>query len=492
MKPILIRPEGDGPLYLQIYRGLRTAIEQGRIAPGAALPSTRALAEELGVSRNVILSAFSQLLAEGFVEGRGGSGTYVSQSLPQLEIGAPARPAAPPTRAPLSLSRHARRIVELSPLPPPGDQPGKRLEYDFRYGHPSLEEFPHAMWTRMLARRAREMTWRSMAYGRVTGVLKLREALVDYLRRSRGVHATVPQVFIVSGTQHALDLTARLLLDPGDRVLVEEPCYQMARQVFQGYGAQVVPVGVDQDGLMVEALPSEPPVRLAYVTPSHHFPLGGVLPRERRLALLAWAERSGAYLLEDDYDSEFRYDTEPVEALQGLDARGRVLYVGSFSKVVFPSLRLAYLIVPEELVPALAAVKFLSHIMPPAFEQEVLADFLSEGHFERHILRMRVLYASRRRILLEALREAFGERLEVFGADAGLHVVISLRGLRVEQVPGLLARAAAAGVGVYPAAPYYHGAPRRAELILGYAGLSERELRRGIEVFAEIVAASER
>jgi GntR family transcriptional regulator / MocR family aminotransferase len=311
--------------------------------------------------------------------------------------------------------------------------------------------------------------------------------LLIYVRLARGVHATVPQVFIVSGTQQALDLTARMLIDRGDRVVVEDPAYQAARQVFQGYGARVSPVPVDQDGLVVQKLPKAA-VRLAYVTPSHHFPLGGVLPRDRRLELLAWAERSGAYVLEDDYDSEFRYDAKPVEALQGLDQSGRVLYIGSFSKVLFPSLRIGYLIVPEELVPVVAAMKFLSDVMAPVFEQEVLADFLVAGHFERHIHRMRVLYASRRRVLLEALREAFGGRLEVFGAEAGLHVVVSLRGLGLDEVPALLARAAGAGVGVYSAAPYYQKAPQRAELILGYAGLSERELRAGVRAFAEVVA----
>lgn len=494
MKQILIRPEGEGPLYQRVYRGLRTAIEKGRLAPGSALPSTRALAEDLQVSRNVILSAFSQLLGEGFIEGRGGSGTYVSQTLPQLDLGAPAprkedKPDKPARRSPLVLSRQAREIIALNPLPPPGDPHGRRLQYDFRYGHPSLEEFPHAIWSRLVTRRAQGMSLRTLAYGKIAGIRALREAVCEYVRRARGVHATPKQVFIVGGTQQALDLTARLLIDRGDGVVVEEPGYQAARQVFQGYGARVIPVPVDQDGLKVKELPSQQGTRLAYVTPSHHFPLGGVLPRARRLELLAWAERTGAYVIEDDYDSEFRYDAAPVEALQGLDQSSRVLYIGSFSKVLFPSLRIGYLIVPEEMLPALSAVRFLTDVMPPTFDQEVLTDFLTEGHFERHIHRMRVLYAGRRRILLEALREVFGERLEVFGADAGLHVVIGLRGLAPCEVPALIERAAARGVGVYSAAPYYHQQPAPvAGLILGYAGLSERQLRDGVQAFAAVVA----
>ncbi len=489
MKPILIRPEGDGPLYLRVYRGLRAAILDGRIARGSSLPSTRALAGELRVSRNVILSAFQQLLSEGYVEGRIGSGTYVSERLPELAL--PSRsapPVAPAQRPPLQLSQHAQKVISLQPLPPPGDNPEHRLRYDFRYGHPSLEDFPQAVWTRLAARRLQGMSIRTLAYGRVRGYLPLREAIAQYVRLARGVQATAEQVFIVSGTQQAFDLTARMLIDRGDRVVVEEPCYQAARQIFQSYGARVVPVPVDADGLEVRQLPRGKAVRLAYVTPSHHFPLGGILPRDRRLELLRWAEQAGAYVLEDDYDSEFRYDTPPVEALQGLDQGGRVIYVGSFSKVVFPSMRLGYMVVPEELVPVMSSLKFLTDIMAPVFEQEVLSDFLTEGHFERHIHRMRVLYGSRRRILLEALRGAFGAGLEVLGAEAGLHVVIRLRGLRAREMPALLARAAARGVGVYPVAPYYQQPSEEAGLILGYAGLSERDLRAGVHAFAEVIA----
>lgn len=492
VKPILIRPEGDGPLYLQVYRGVRAAIVEGRIAPGSSLPSTRALSQELRVSRNVILSAFDQLLDEGYVEGRVGSGTYVAQQLPEISIHTrSSRPEKPRANAPPQLSRHARQVLASKPLPPPGDHPEQRLRFDFRYGHPALEEFPQAVWTRLATKRLRSLSLRTLAYARVRGYLPLREAIVEYVRRARGVQATADQVFIVSGTQQAFDLTARMLIDQGDRVIVEEPCYQAARQIFQSYGARVIPVPVDHDGLQVHRLPRGKEARLAYVTPSHHFPIGGILPRERRLELLQWAEDTGAYLLEDDYDSEFRYDTKPVEALQGLDRSGRVLYVGSFSKVVFPSLRLGYMLVPEEMVPALSSLKFLTDIMAPTFEQEVLADFLSEGHFERHIHRMRVLYGARRSILLEALRGAFGDRLEVFGADAGLHVMIRLRGLGASEVPALLARAAGDGVGIYPVAPYYQQPSEEAGLILGYAGLPERDLRAGVQAFAEVLEAHE-
>lgn len=486
---MLIQLEGDGALYQRLFRGLRAAILDGRLPPGVRLPSTRALATELGVSRNVVVAAFDQLLGEGYVEGRIGSGTYVSAALPDIAIGLwQGRTSAPTPTIAIRLSRHARQVVSLRPLPVPGRQPpNQHLAYDFRYGQPSLENFPHAPWSRLVIQRARTMSTRTLAYGQIRGFGPLRKAIADYLRRARGVRASAEQVMIVNGTQQALDLAARMLIDRGDRVVVEEPCYQAARQVFLGLGARLIPTPVDVDGLEVAKLPRGQAVRLAYVTPSHQFPLGGVLPLDRRVELLRWAEQTGACVLEDDYDSEFRYDTRPVEAMQGLDQAGRVLYMGSFSKVLFPSLRVGYLLVPQEMMPVAAALRFLMDGMTPTFEQEVLADFISEGHFERHLRRMRVLYAARRSLLIDALRRALGDRLEVVGAEAGLHLVIYLRGLPASAVPALVSRAAANGVGIYPITPYYLRPPRRAGLLLGYAGLNEREIRAGVRAFAEVV-----
>jgi GntR family transcriptional regulator/MocR family aminotransferase len=377
-------------------------------------------------------------------------------------------------------------VESLRPLPPPGAVPsGHRLAYDFRYGRPALEAFPQALWTRLVTRRARALSTRSLGYGRPRGLPALREAIADYLRRARGVRADAEQVLIVNGTQQALDLAGRLLLDPGDRVVVEEPGYQAASQLFSALGARLCPTPVDADGLRVAELPRGK-VRLAYVTPSHQFPLGGVLSLERRFALLRWAEATGAHLLEDDYDAEFRYDARPLEAVQGLDRAGRVLYVGSFSKVLFPSLRIGYLVVPGALVSAAASLKFLMDCATPTFEQEVLADFLAEGHFERHLRTMRALYARRRAVILEALQQGLGERLEVAGADAGLHLVLYLRGLTSAAVPGFVARAAERGLGIYPLAPYHLRGAKRAGLILGYAGLTEGELRAGARLFSEL------
>lgn len=486
---MLVHFEGNGALHHRLYRGLRAAILDGRLPPHARLPSTRLLARELCVSRNVVVDAFAQLSSEGYIEGRLGSGTYVSAMLPEPGRALDRDRASTPTQPiELKLSRHAREVLSLRPLPAPGEPRKQRLPYDFRYSQPALEDFPHATWSQLVVQRAQRMSTRTMAYGRARGFGPLREAITDHLRRSRGVDVTVGQLIIVNGTQQALDLVARMLVDRGDRVVVEEPCYQAARHAFLGVGARLAPIPVDAGGLDVTALPRGQSVRLAYVTPSHQFPLGGVMPLGRRLELLRWAEHCGAYVLEDDYDGEFRYEQAPVEALQGLDRAGRVLYVGSFSKVLFPSLRIAYLVVPTPLVPAATALKFLGDTATATFEQEVLAEFIASGHFERHLRRMRVLYAARRRVMLEALHEAFGERVEVVGAQAGLHVVIYLRGVEEDAVAELIARAAAAGVGIYPVAPYYHlEPPPRGGLMLGYASLTEGDIRAGVGALAEVL-----
>jgi GntR family transcriptional regulator/MocR family aminotransferase len=485
---MLVHLEGDGALHQRLYRGLRAAILDGRLPPCGRLPSTRALAREMRVSRKAVVDAFEQLSGEGYIEGRIGSGTYVSATLPQLAVAsAHGRHSTPAPRREPRLSQHARQVLSLHPLPAPGHPRRRGLPYDFRYGQPALEDFPHVTWAKLVAQRARLMSTQSMTYGRVRGFAPLREAIADHLRRARGIRAIGEQVIIVSGTQQAIDLTARMLLDRGDRVVVEEPCYQVARQVFLGFGAHLLPTPVDTAGLDVTMLPRNAPVRLAYVTPSHQFPLGGVLPLDRRVELLRWAEHSGAYVLEDDYDGEFQYQASPVEALQGLDSAGRVLYVGSFSKILFPSLRIAYLVVPEELVPAATALKFLMDCAAPRFSQEVLAEFIAEGHFDRHVRRMCVLYAARRAILLDALTQAFGDRVDVVGADAGLHVVVYLRGLSPDAVPELVERAAAGGIGIYPVAPYYLTPPQHSGLILGYASLHERDIRAGVHALAELL-----
>lgn len=485
---MLVRLEGEGRLNQRLYRGLRRAIVDGRLAPGSRLPSTRTLASDLGLSRNVVLLAFDQLVDEGYAEGRGGSGTFVSATLPD-----PA-PASRTTRARSKavdprprLSSYARRVLALAPLPAIGRPPRAGLQYDFRYGVPAVAEFPQQTWTRLVLRRAHAMSIKTLRYGRALGFLPLRRAIADHVTRTRGVAATFEQVVIVNGSQQALDLVARLLIERGDRVLVEEPSYQSARQVFLAAGARLVPVPVDESGIDVSQLPQQETVRLAYVTPSHQFPLGGVLPLARRLELLRWANDAGTHVVEDDYDSEFWYDAHPVEAIQGLDPAGRVVYIGTFSKVLFPSLRLGYLIVPDSFVPALAALKFLMDRHAPTFEQEVLTDFITEGHFERHVRRARARNATRRAAMLAAFAEAFGDRAEIVGENAGIHMVVWLRDIAASRLDDVIARAAVRGLGIYSVAPYYLKPPARAGLLLGYGGLTEQEIREGVALLRDVL-----
>jgi GntR family transcriptional regulator/MocR family aminotransferase len=485
---MLVRLEGKGRLNERLFRGLRRAIVDGTLTPGARLPSTRALASDLDVSRNVVLLAFAQLVDEGYAEARGGSGTFVAITLPDPR--ARARVTAAPIAAgaaPPRLSAQARRVVALAPLPAVGRPARPGLLYDFRYGVPAVAEFPQQAWGRLAQRRLRAMSIGTLRYGKALGWLPLRKAIAEYVTRTRGVVATIEQVVIVNGSQQALDLVARLLVDAGDRVVIEEPSYLSARQVFLAAGADVTTVPVDADGLDVSQLPARGPARLAYVTPSHQFPLGGVLPRDRRLELLRWASRSDAVVVEDDYDSEFWYGGHPVEAIQGLDSAGRVIYIGTFSKVLFPSLRLGYLIVPPPLVAPLAALKFLMDRHAPAFEQEVLADFISGGHFERHVRRARARNAARRKAMLDAVHDAFGDRVEIAGANAGIHMVAWLRDVPAASLDGLIARAADKGIGIYSVAPYYANPPERAGLLLGYAGLTDGEIRDGIRALASVI-----
>ena len=482
--PVLVTLRDDGPLSHQVYAALRRAILSGELAAGVRLPSTRGLARDLDVSRNTVLLAYDQLLAEGYIGGRTGSGTYVAETLPDaprppVSAGTPKAVARPPR-----LSAYGRRVVDVRAGTTP--RRDERVPYDFRYGLPTVAEFPHAVWRRLLARHARP-TAASMSYGPREGTPALRGAIAAYLRRVRGVVCDAEQLLVVNGSQQALDLAARVLLDPGDRVVLEEPHYQGARWAFHAAGARLIPVTVDGDGLDVGRL-ERTRARLVYVTPSHQFPTGVVMSLPRRLALLEWARANDAWVVEDDYDSEFRYGGRPIEAVQGLDRAGRVLYAGTLSKVLFPALRLGYLVLPPALVEPFRAAKWVTDRHSPTLEQEVLAEFIAEGHFERHLRRARTTYAARRAALLAALASHFGDRVEVVGANAGVHVLVWLRDVTTRELPSSIAAAARQGVGVYSIAPYFFRPPRRAGLILGYAPLTERQIRDGIARLARVFA----
>lgn len=471
------------PLYRQICDGFRAAVADGRLRGGQRLPSTRSLAAELGISRIPVLNAFDQLLAEGYFESRVGSGTYVSSALPD-EARAPARPAGRPGSRP-GPRPFARRPAALLRSAP---EPWLAGFGAFRLSEPALEHFPFPAWSRLIARHSRGLRPGALNYGSAMGDLRLRQALAAYLRTARAVRCEAEQIMVVSGSQQALEITARVLLDPGQPVWVEEPGYGGARDALAMAGARLVPVPVDHEGLDVAAgLRLCRRARAALVTPSHQYPLGATLSAARRLQLLDWAQASGSWVIEDDYDSEYRYESQPIAALQGLDRDARVVYIGTFSKVLFPALRLGYLVVPPDLVERFAAVREAMDICPPALSPAALADFIVEGHFARHLRRTGLLYRERRSALVEGLRGALGRRMQVVGAEAGLHLV-ALCDRPADR--SISQRAAREGLWVMPLSACYLGRPARNGLVLGYGGTSTTQMPRAVERLRRVIVAS--
>ncbi len=472
--------DDEGPLHRQTYRALRGAILEGRLRPDTRMPSSRSLAKELGLSRNTVLQAFDQLVAEGYATAREGAGTFVAGSLPSRAHGGGKTEQGGKVES-ARLSALGRRIQTR--IPPGAASWSLRrepLRFDFRYGEPGYADLPLNTWTRLLGRRARRLSVRRLAYQPPGGAAELREALADYLARARGVVCEPEQILITQGSQQAIDLCVRLLVDPGDTVVLEEPHYTGFSFCLAAAGADISHVPVDEDGLRVEELDSIGEASLACVTPSHQFPAGGVLSLPRRLALLDWAERSGAYLLEDDYDGEFRYDSRPLECLQSLDRDGRVVYVGTASKILFPALRIGWVVAPPALVRSFHDAKAITDTGTASLEQLAFADFIREGHLERHVRRARQRHASRRSALLEAVEAELGDRADVIGTGAGIHVVLRFESLPALDVGRLRRACRERDVGVYPVAPFYAQAPEHAELLLGYASLDEEEIRTGI------------
>jgi GntR family transcriptional regulator/MocR family aminotransferase len=478
-------PPPGGSLYRWLYDELRAAILDGRLRPGSRLPATRDLAAAYSLSRATIVTAFDQLKSEGYVEGRSGSGTYVSQVLPEqlLDVRGPRSEQNLPHRR-VALSLYARRLQPFRGASP-------RPMRAFRANQPALDLFPTTLWAQVAARRLRRVSANLLAGGEALGYRPLRQAVADYLNSSRGVKCSANQVLILSGAQEALDRTARILLNPGEAVWMEEPGYPGAAIVFRAVGARICPVPVDAEGLDLESgLRKWKRPRLAYVTPAHQFPLGVTMSLRRRLALLEWARRAGTLIFEDDYDSEYRYSGRPIPAMQGLDRSGVVIFAGSFSAVLFPALRLGYLVVPPDMVDVFAAAESVSTHHPPLLEQAILCDFITEGHFARHIRRMRELYAERLAVLLEGARQELAGALEISNVEAGLQTVGWLRrGIRAERVAEL---AAARAVEMVPLSRYASGKSRREGLILGFAAVDPRELRRGVEELARVLSASTR
>jgi GntR family transcriptional regulator/MocR family aminotransferase len=462
------------PLYRQLYEGFREAILAGRLGAGQRLPSTRGLAGELQISRLPVLTAFEQLLAEGYFESRAGAGTFVARSL------ANPRRTAGRTSSSGQETRPGPRTVAANPgLPLGRREPWLGGLGAFRVSQIAVDQFPLQVWSGLVARHGRNPRASQMLYGDPMGDRRFRETLAAYLGTSRGVRCTPEQILVTSGSQQALAIAARILLDPGDEVWMEEPGYQGARDALAIAGARLVPVPVDEEGLDVAAgVDRGPRARAAYVTPSHQYPLGATLTASRRLQLLDWAQRSGAWILEDDYDSEYRYESQPIAALQGLDRDSRVVYIGTFSKVLFPALRVGYLVVPADLVERFAALRAAIDDFPSTLYQAVLTDFLAEGHFARHLRRMRQIYRERRGVLVEALRSELGAQVQVLGEGAGMHLAAVLG--EGSQDRRLAERAAQEGLWAMPLSACHLGQPSRAGLVLGYGGTGVPEILDGV------------
>ena len=481
---IRIDPAVGGGLQQQVYQGIRRAILDGVVKPGARLPSSRELAADLRVSRTTTLLAMDQLAAEGYVVSRSGSGTFVAGALPdERPRTTGAQPKAAGRHPPLS-----KRGALLVATPPSAIRlPGPPRP--FRIGVPALDAFPISAWSRLMARRLRTTTTAQLDYGEAAGFPVLREAIADHVRAARGTECGPEQVVVVAGAQRAVAVLCQLLLDPGDAVWMEEPGYPGARSALLAAGARILPVPVDAEGLDVaRAVRRAPRARLAYVTPSHQFPLGVTLSLRRRQELLNWARRSSAWVIEDDYDSDFRYAARPIPCLHGLDADGRVIYVGSFSKTMFPGLRLGFMIVPRDLADELTAARRASDLHPPRLEQAVLADFMQQGHYERHLRRARALCQQRLAALTEAARRHCGSALGIRPARTGLHVVADLAFADADRV---FAEAAARGVEVMPLSAYYHAAPRPPNaLVLGFGGVRPDAIDDGMARLAAAIDAA--
>ncbi|RWX09297.1 PLP-dependent aminotransferase family protein [Rhizobium hidalgonense] len=462
----------------QIYEALKDQIVSRVYATGGQLPSSRNLANELGVSRTTVTVAYEQLSAEGFIELRQGARPRIAA----LPFGPCLKGAKRQQQSTQRLSAYGER---LRASPRWLDYLPSSVMIDFRYGDLAATDFPALAWRKAVNAVIAQRPGR-LAYDDPRGSLRLRQALQGYLWRARTLRCELEQIIIVNGSQQGLDLCARLLLDPGSDFVMENPGYRMARQIFTSTGASPVPVAVDGEGLQTELLETVR-ARLAYVTPSHQFPLGGVMPISRRHRLLEWARENDAYVIEDDYDSEYRFDISPVPPLHSLEGGRNVIYLGTISKTLSPMMRIGYLVVPPELQEVCATAKQLFDRHSPVTEQEALASLIESGGYESHVRRVRRLNRDRRETLLTALQCAFGERITVEGADAGLHVVVWFNELARSSEARLLQIMQHAGIGVYCISPLYEPPPPkttsdRLGLVMGYSALGLKQIERGVQL----------
>ena len=465
------------PLYRQVYDALRADIFNGVVGAGDRLAATREMADDLGVSRNTVLEAVEQLGAEGYLCSRVGAGTFVAETIPDDLLRPVVRTQPVEGFCNSELSSRGRMYARWSE----GAQPGPRMP--FQLGRPAVDAFPWREWNRIVARLGRELHFDWLDYSDSAGYRPLREILAKYLYTVRGIRCTADQVIVVRGSQQGLDLAARTLLDPGDRYWMEDPGYPAARFAFEAAGAIEVAVPVDTNGIDVSrGRQTGRDARLVYVTPSHQYPLGHTMSLDRRIELLQWAEESRAWIIEDDYDSEYRFAGRPLEALAGLSQGGNVVYLGTLSKVLFPALRLGYLVVPRPYVDAFVGARYAADRSTANLDQAVVAEFLSSGHFSRHLRKMRALYEHREAVLRKALIERLGAEVDVAPAEAGLHTIAWLRNETSEAE--VVERAARNGVTVSALAGYCAQAQLRPALVLGFAGFPDEQLEQAVERLA--------
>lgn len=463
----------------QLYRILQTGIRESVLPAGLKLLPTRVLAQVLGIARNTVVHVYEQLALEGYVQTGVGRGTFVAAVGPRLVDRARSVPGGTASMRRVWLSRRGNRLVE--------EAGASHLQWGaFTPGVPEVRMFPAQIWTRLQARLWRAATPQQLSYATGPGDPDLRAAVTDYLQGTRGVVCTPEQVVITSGTQQSLQLVAQLLADPGDVVWLEDPGYWGARSVFRAMGLVLEPVGVDGDGLAPTPEQLQRPPRAMFVSPSHQYPTGALMSHGRRRQLLEYAAVHGVWVIEDDYDSEFRYGTRPLPALQGLDEQGRVVYLGTFSKTLFPAMRMAYLVLPPDLVDSFSrALNELLRAGQP-LQQAVLARFLAEGHYASHIRRMRAVYGARHDALIHAIERHFGSQLPVIGGDAGLHLVLGLpRDVDDQAVAQQVLRA---GVATRPLSLYHLVQPAASKgLLLGYGAVREEEIAANFALLAKAV-----